>query len=68
MAGDVKFPEIEVELSGKDGNAFGVLAEVRKALRRGGVSAEQIEEFESEATSGDYDHLLQTAMAWVVVS
>lgn len=68
MAGDVKFPEIEVDLTWKDGNAFGVLAAVDRALRQAGVSEDERDEFRAEATSGDYDHLLQTAMAWVVVS
>lgn len=61
-----RFPEIEVELD--DGNAFAILGTVRRALRRAGVSQEEIKEFSDEATSGDYDHLLQTAMAWVEVS
>lgn len=51
-----------------DGNAFAVLGKVQRALRQGKVPAEQISEFMAEATSGDYDHLLQTAMRWVNVS
>lgn len=65
---DVRHPEIEVELVGSDGNAFAVLGNVRRALVRGGVPREEVDEFMAEATSGDYDHLLQTAMAWVEVS
>jgi len=63
----VKYPEIEVQLTGQDGNAFMVLALVQKALRRAGVSKEEIAEFHAEATSGDYDHLLRTALSWVSV-
>ena len=63
----VKYPEIEVQLTGQDGNAFMILALVQKALRRNGVSAEEREAFYAEATSGDYDHLLRTAMKWVSV-
>lgn len=63
----VKHPEIVVTLVGEDGNAFAILGRVRKALRRGGVPAEEIDLFINEATSGDYDHLLRTAMSWVTV-
>lgn len=67
MSIDVKYPEIEVELIGQDGNAFYILGAVSKALRRAGVSSEEIAQFNEEATSGDYDHLLQTAVKWVSV-
>lgn len=59
-----KYPTIEVELSGQDGNAFNLLGLVSRALRTGGVSPE---EFTAEATSGDYDHLLRTCTKWVNV-
>lgn len=62
------YPNIEVELVGGDGNAFTILGKVRKAMRRGGVPAEQIDAFTAEATEGDYDHLLRTVMTWVEVA
>lgn len=65
---EVKHPEIEVELVGHDGNAFSILGRVSAALRRGKVPEEEVDEFMAEAMSGDYDHLLQTAMRWVAVS
>lgn len=61
-----KFPHVEVQLSGQDGNAFYILGVVQKALKRAGEH-EAAAEFFTEATSGDYDHLLQTAMAYVMV-
>lgn len=64
---DVRYPEIEVELTDSDGNAFVILGKVTKALRRAGVEPEKIDEFTEEAMSGDYDHLLQTCMRWVEV-
>ena len=67
MGADVKFPEIEVELVGENGNAFAILGRVSKALKRGGVSNEEVDIFLNEAKSGDYDHLLQTTMKWVSV-
>lgn len=63
----VKYPEIEVELLGNDGNAFAILGAVKKALRRGGVPSSEIEKFMDEATSGDYNDLLNTVQSWVVV-
>jgi hypothetical protein len=62
-----KFPEVTVKLVGTDGNAFAILAAVSRAMRRAGIEKTQINEFVDEATSGDYDHLLQTAMNTVNV-
>lgn len=63
-----KYPNISVELSGKDGNAFAIMAHVGKALKRNDVPQEEVEQFYAESMSGDYDHLLRTAMRWVKVS
>lgn len=63
-----KYPDIEVELTGNDGNAFFIMGSVSKSLRRAGVPAEEVREYLTESKSGDYDHLLRTAMAWVSVS
>lgn len=68
MKKQVKYPEVKVRLTGQDGNAFMILGLVQRALRRAGVSQDEINEFLAEATSGDYDHLLQTAMNTVEVS
>ena len=63
-----KYPNINVRLAGNDSNAFAILAAVKKALYNNKVSAEEIKQFYDEATSGDYDNLLQTTMKWVEVS
>lgn len=63
-----RYPNIEVQLSGEDGNAMMILGAVRRELRRNGVPAAEIQEFTNEATSGDYDHLLATCMRWVDVA
>lgn len=65
---DCKYPNVKVQLSNMDGNAYVIIGAVRKALRRAGVPDVEIDQFSNEAKSGDYDHLLQTAMAWVNVS
>jgi hypothetical protein len=61
------YPDAVAELSGHDGNAFAVLGAVRRALREADVNADEIKEFMDQATAGDYDHLLQTAMKWANV-
>lgn len=63
-----KYPNVNVELVGHDGNAFVIMGKVRKALRRADVSQEEIEQYTEEATSGDYDNLLQVTTKWVNVS
>jgi hypothetical protein len=60
-----RHPHVQVQLSGEDGNAFVILGRTAAALRAAGVAQEEIEAYFAEATSGDYDHLLQTTMTWV---
>lgn len=62
-----KYPNVTVQLTGTDGNAFAIMGKVREALKKAGVSSEERALFFNEATSGDYDHLLQTCMKWVDV-
>lgn len=62
-----KFPDVTVQLTGEDGNAFFILGRMSKALKAGGATEEQVEQFQKEATDGDYDHLLRTCMEWVNV-
>jgi hypothetical protein len=64
----VKYPEIKVQLTGRDGNAFAILGAVGQAMRRAKVPQSEVDAFMEEAMSGDYDHLLGTAMRWVSVS
>lgn len=65
---DVKYPDIEVELVGQDGNAFAIMGAVSKALRKAGVSKEEIDQYKEESMSGDYDNLIRVAMSWVNVT
>ena len=62
---DTKYPDIRVQLTGNDGNAMSIMARVTKAMRRAGVPKEKRDEFIEEATSGDYNDLLATAMRWI---
>ena len=63
----VRFPKVVVSLLGQDGSAFAILGKVRPALKRAGIDDETLAEFQDEATSGDYDHLLASVLSWVTV-
>ena len=52
-------------LIGIDGNAFSVMAEVTRILRKAGASAAYIEAYRHSAMSSDYDHLLATSVAYI---
>ena len=63
-------PEAErptVKLIGEDGNPFDILGRVRTALSQSDYSREDIARFTSEATSGNYEHLLCVVTRWVNV-
>jgi len=65
---EVKYPNIEVNLIGRDSNALAIVGEVKQALRRAGVSSEEVDLYLEQAMAGDYDHLLQVTMAWVTIT
>jgi hypothetical protein len=62
-----KYPEIEVQLSGEDGNVFSILGRMQTALRNYGLEELEVRNFMSEAQSGNYDKLLQTCQKWVTI-
>lgn len=64
---DMKYPNIKVKLTGRDGNAFAIMGAVNDALRKAKVDKVERDLFLKEAGSGDYNHLLMTAMRWVNV-
>ena len=64
---DPKYPEIVVNLSECDGNAYMLMAKVRKALKRGGISEDEQNAFTEEAKSGDYFNVIDTCEKWVTV-
>lgn len=55
--------KIKLDLIGKDGNAFAIMGAFSKQARREGWSKEEINEVLNKATTGDYDHLLQTIIS-----
>jgi len=59
--------KVKVKLIGKDGNAYSILANVRRALEKAGYKKDFIDQFTKEATAGTYEDLLQTVMTYVIV-
>lgn len=57
--------KVQVKLVGQDGNAFAIMGRVTQAMRRAGMCSETIKEYESRATSGDYDNLLRVTLEYV---
>lgn len=60
--------KLKLQLSGEDGNVFSILGRALRIIRRANWPKEKIDKFTAEATSGDYDHALQTIMKYFDVS
>lgn len=56
------YPDVAVQLTGTDGNAFAIIGRVSQALAGAGHPTDQ---FTAEATAGDYEHLLRTVLRYV---
>ena len=56
-----------LELSGRDGNAMMILGTAQRVAKKAGWSKEKIDTVFAEATSGDYDNVLQTMMKYFEV-
>lgn len=64
-----KYPQVQVQMVGRDGNAFSMIGRVMKALKEEGIPREERTKFMDEATSSeDYDALLVKIMEWVDVN
>ena len=57
--------DVRVDYHNQDGNAFAILGTVGKAMKRAGIEKEIVDQFYKDATSGDYDHLLDTVHEYV---
>jgi len=53
-----------LQLVGLDGNAWSIIGATMRAMRRAGFSSQAQHEMSEDATSGDYNHVIQTAMFW----
>ncbi len=56
-----------VKLIGNNGNAFSIMGQVQRALKKSGADREYIDQYLSEAMSGNYDHMLAVSMEYVTV-
>lgn len=65
---ETRFPHIEVQLTGNDGNAYSILGAVSRGLKTDPEAKLLVNDFMDEAMSGDYNHLLRTCMQWVTVA
>lgn len=63
---DSPLTDAVVELTGKDGNAFFILGQVRRGILNSN-RPELAEKFMREATASDYEHLLSVCMRYVDV-
>ena len=59
--------DVDVQLTGTDGNAFALIGKVIAGIKKAGGTSEDVRAFQDEAMSGDYNHLLRTCMQWVNV-
>lgn len=63
-----KYPDVEVTLTGTDGNAFAIIGNVSKALKRAGERDAAREWSDAAMACESYDALLVLAMQTVEVS
>ena len=61
------YPDIEVQLTGEDGNAFAIMGRVARELRKHKIEQKVIDEYTNKAMSGDYGNLLRTTAELVTV-
>ena len=62
-----KYPNVVVQLTGEDGNAFNVMGVVARSLREAGIPKAEVACYMKESMASDYDNLLMTALKWVDV-
>ena len=60
--------DVDVLLTGKDGNDFALMGKVSRGILEAGGEKSDVVAFQDEAMSGDYNHLLRTCMEWVNVA
>ena len=57
-----------VNFLGIDGNSLSIVGHVKDALRKAGADEEYVKNYQMEALSGNYDHLLVVTMEYVHVN
>lgn len=61
------YPDVEVQLTGGDGNVFGIIGSVSRELKRAGHRDAATEFVNTAMSSGSYDEVLQLCMKYVDV-
>lgn len=60
-----KYPNVKVQLSGRDGNVFAIIGRCRVAARDKRVPTDAIKAFTDEVmATHSYDEALQTCIRW----
>ena len=60
------YPDLEVELSNRDGNIFAIIGRICNVMKRNGVKKNEINKFIGEVTScSSYDKALSICNEWV---
>lgn len=57
--------KIVVSLSSPDGNAFAIMGNAVREMRKAGATEQDIAEYRGKATSGDYENLLAVTAEYV---
>lgn len=65
---NAKFPNVTVKLTDMDSNVYALIGGTTRAMRRAGVSADDVDAFRDEALASEsYDAVIQTIMRTVNV-
>ncbi len=62
------YPDVQVQLIGEDGNVFGIIGRVSRALRRAGYGDAATEFSTAAFAAHSYDEVLQMVMSTVEVT
>lgn len=63
-----KYPNIHVDLTQIDGNAFSIIGHTMRAMRAAGLPESECATYRKEAMSGNYDNLIDVTTSWVSTS
>jgi hypothetical protein len=58
------FEGVKFDLANTDANVFNLIGIASGKARKAKIPPEKIKEFQTEAMSGDYDHVIQTIMRY----
>lgn len=63
----IRYPAVRVQLTGRDGNALAIVGAVSRALHEARVPRQDVEAFQAEALSGNYERVIRVVLSWVTV-